>query len=388
MKIMMVWTFYPRIIENFYPVGGEVEKLDYSCHRKAFLKDSYSWPVALAKHMEAKGHEIEFVVQNDELLQKKWAKEHGCSFSKDNWMQDIVLHQIKGFRPDWLIIPNPNKDVFRYIYEGKCFYKKLAFYIGHDISNKELILSADVLITINSEYVLNIYPDLKNVYEVNAAFDPSILDRLGVINKQYDVVFAGSLSEAHGERVEVLVELLRHGIDLRIYASLPTVGLRFRIGRFLRAMKQKTALLCFFCAVKELLMGSLYEKKINALKGKCSPPVFDLDYFNALASAKVCLNIHIGLSGEISGNIRMYEVTGLGSCLMTDAKRNIGNLFKVGEEIKIFKTTEDLILQLNSSDFWNDVDAVSARGQQRTLKDYSIHKMYARVMQALRSVDV
>ena len=63
----------------------------------------------------------------------------------------------------------------------------------------------------------------------------------------------------------------------------------------------------------------------------CLPQVYGIDFYKCLASAKICLNIHIDLTTDFSGNMRMYECTGVGACMVTDKKITNSDLFDVNK---------------------------------------------------------
>ena len=49
--------------------------------------------------------------------------------------------------------------------------------------------------------------------------------------------------------------------------------------------------------------------------------------YNLFDQSKIILNNHIDKSANETANIRLFEGTGVGSCLVTDFKKNILNFF-------------------------------------------------------------
>ena len=97
--------------------------------------------------MNDNGYDVEFIIENAEALQKKWAIENDIgNINGSSWREKIVLSQIKKHQPDLLLIPNPTNDHYR-IDGARDDYKRLAFYLGHDVSNAKLINRADILLT-------------------------------------------------------------------------------------------------------------------------------------------------------------------------------------------------------------------------------------------------
>ena len=60
-----------------------------------------------------------------------------------------------------------------------------------------------------------------------------------------------------------------------------------------------------------------------ALAARSHPPLFGLDMFQGLRDSQVTLNTHIDISPRSASNMRLFEATGAGSCLLTDRKENL-----------------------------------------------------------------
>jgi spore maturation protein CgeB len=64
--------------------------------------------------------------------------------------------------------------------------------------------------------------------------------------------------------------------------------------------------------------------------------------YRTFRRSRVNYNSHIGIA-ESASNRRLFEVTGVGSCLLTDDKRGMSTLFDVGTEVVTYSGTEDCI---------------------------------------------
>ena len=103
------------------------------------------------------------------------------------------------------------------------------------------------------------------------------------------------------------------------------------------------------------------------------PPVFGLNLFKLMARAKIVFNNHGEVAGKCAGNIRMFEVTGAGSCLITDWKDNITELFEPGKEIITYVSIEDCIEKIK----WllnhpEERRKIAKAGHERTMRDHTI----------------
>ena len=91
-----------------------------------------------------------------------------------------------------------------------------------------------------------------------------------------------------------------------------------------------------------------------------------------LRSARIVLNRHIREAGAFANNMRLYEATGVGSLLLTDAKANLPDLFEPGREVVVYETADDLVEQARYFlSHESERSAIAGAGQARTLRDHT-----------------
>jgi spore maturation protein CgeB len=91
-----------------------------------------------------------------------------------------------------------------------------------------------------------------------------------------------------------------------------------------------------------------------------------------LASARIAVNRHIDVAEDNANNMRLYEGTGVGSLLLTDAKQNLGELFDVGREVIAYRDEDELVEAVEHFLAHEDERAaVAAAGQGRTLREHT-----------------
>jgi spore maturation protein CgeB len=115
--------------------------------------------------------------------------------------------------------------------------------------------------------------------------------------------------------------------------------------------------------------------------------VFGLEMFEKIAQSKIVFNKHINHVGKAAANIRLFEVTGAGSCLLTDHKDNLSDYFDIDNEIVTYKSKEELIskakyLLLNE----NERKKIAKAGQDRTLKDHNYSARFDQFSNYLLSI--
>lgn len=93
-----------------------------------------------------------------------------------------------------------------------------------------------------------------------------------------------------------------------------------------------------------------------------------LDYFRLLASSRIVINRHGEIAKGFANNMRLFEVTGMGACLLTEHAPNITNFFELGEECFTYRSESelvDLIRWLFLPEALEVLEATAKHGQER-----------------------
>ena len=188
------------------------------------------------------------------------------------------------------------------------------------------------------------------------------------------MVFAGSISSEHHRRAEILSYLIENGVDLKVHSKLPNIGFSSQLRKIVGDAVKRRDFKKVLIGLKNMLFPSDFHRNIRILSKVCLPPVYGIDFYKCLASAKICLNIHIDLTTDFSGNMRMYECTGVGACMVTDKKITNSDLFDVNKEIIEFSSKEHLLHILRDAelDHYTDVAKIAKQGQLKTLSRYTV----------------
>jgi hypothetical protein len=105
---------------------------------------------------------------------------------------------------------------------------------------------------------------------------------------------------------------------------------------------------------------------------KCSSPVFGLEYFSLLKSAKVVYNSSRDEAADYS-NIRIFEVTGVGTCLITDKPDKIKEFFIPDEEVLTYTSNDECIEKVTYVLDHEEVrKQIATKGQARTMSEYTV----------------
>jgi spore maturation protein CgeB len=84
-----------------------------------------------------------------------------------------------------------------------------------------------------------------------------------------------------------------------------------------------------------------------AITNRAFSAVFGLAMYQKLADSKVTLNNHIDIATISASNMRLYEATGIGTCLLTDWKPDLEQLFEPDREVVTYKSAAEAIEKVN-----------------------------------------
>lgn len=370
-KLLKASPFYESYIKVFYEEHPGLENESYQKQYDTIMADCFAWADFWKKNLEKTGKfEVTEIITTAEPLQKMWAKEHNISYLEKNWKLDILEAQIAKYTPEIFFLHdflNINAAFTKKIRARFPFLKKIIGWDG--------IARNDLSIFAGCNLMISCLPPVLDFYKSQgflthffpSSFEASVLQKISPNRPKTDCTFIGSIlisGNKHRNRLKLLSYLLKNAGLQIMAASLPSWK-EF----FIRELK---ALLKLdfenILKLSEILV--LWNIKTHNKK-----PVFGLDMYQALADSKITVNMHIGKAGNFGGNMRMFEATGTGTCLLTDRKENNKDYFEDGKEIVTYATKEeclDKIKYLLSHE--DERQKIAEAGQKRTLRDYNLEK--------------
>ena len=133
--------------------------------------------------------------------------------------------------------------------------------------------------------------------------------------------------------------------------------------------------------------GSVKVKNYSPeLKRSRIQPVYGLDMYRLLMNSRIVLNFHIGIAGKYAGNMRLFEATGTGSCLLTDNKSNIGDLFIPDKEVIVYDNPDDCIEKakwlLNNEE---ERRTIALAGQKKTLRSHTVEQRCHQMLEIIEN---
>jgi len=382
-RLFSISSMYQGSLDSFYNNHPIVRNLSYKEHLDILIEDTTEFVGSYIRNFRKLAIEAECLIANDFQLQSKWAVEKGLKRDKK---EEIILEQVKSYAPDILLIENLSVVSPGLLKNIRQEVKSVRIIIANHcapFNYKVLESLKDV------DFVFTCTPGLKSAIEelgkksylVYHGFDTEILKRINSVSAlpKNDFVFSGSLisgGDFHSQRIRLIERILHENIPIDLYVNLEN---NFRI-------RAKQAIYLFSSFLKKIRMEKLFNSYQFLLYGKTwvdsysdtllkhkKPPVFGIDMFNLFMNSRVVLNFHIGIAGDYAGNMRMFEVTGVGSCLLTDNKKNMSDLFIPGSEVVVYDNDEDCIHKINwLLDHDDERKSIAIAGQQKTLAYHTV----------------
>jgi spore maturation protein CgeB len=384
-KLFNVSSMYPGYLESFYKTHSTTNDMSYEEHYQLLMDDTTEFVGSYIRNFRRLGINAACVIANDTHLQSKWKSEKGIRAVSNSL---IIYEQIKAFAPDILWIEDLHYidcEWFKFIRQNCRSIKGIVAY--HCSPFNETILEklrmADFVFTCTPGLKIDLEKAGLKSFMVYHAFDSDLLTRLNSVNlnSPKNLVFSGSLvtgGSFHNSRISLIDGILKAKVDLALFVTLER-SYRIKAKQilyYLSGLMKKMGLQDLIDHVPVFEHGAYpvlsYSPEILSSN---NPPLYGIDMYNLFNTSRIILNMHIGVAGDYAGNMRLFEATGIGSCLLTDNKKNMSELFDLDKEVVVYDSPEDCITKAkwlleNEAERMN----IAIAGQKRTLISHTVEK--------------
>ncbi|HWP46809.1 MAG TPA: glycosyltransferase [Candidatus Limnocylindrales bacterium] len=392
MRFQKFTTVYPIFIHQFLADNPDYESLSYQELYRRFTYTRYGSADFYAKHLEALGHEAEDLFASFEPLQKAWAREKGIKYGEDTWLKDIVLAQVKAFQPDILYLQDLylfDQD-FRWQLRQVC--NKRVIILGWRASptpDFTIFKDLDLILTSAPNFVTLLQQNGARAVYMPLAFEHTILDVVKpTMERDLSFSFVGNLGSRNGYHSQryAWIEKLVACTPLQVWGQVSDPRLRPRKDRILDKVSYEANRVLKSLGVSQSFRSKLpvvrrgvpwiSDPSLPSVKQlyphRFHEPVMGLKNYEILARSRIVFNSHIDCAGEYAGNLRLYEATGMGACLLTDWKVNLPDLFKPDVEVVTYRSVEECIEKVRYLlDHEEERQTIARSGQQRTLREHT-----------------
>jgi spore maturation protein CgeB len=378
-QIAILTYLYPEMINYAYKLLPNLHEQSYIDQKKVIDNHISIWASGWEKALEEKNIPVLTIPTNIPQFIKKWAEENNFPHSE---RIQIIIEMLKRFLPDVLFYDLYDDDLLEKIKATVPSIKLIALWKGSPPVDMKIFKHVDVTISCAPEEVTNLNKIGIKAEHLNHAFNKNILALQNQFNKKFDVVFIGQIYRAigfHINRDKVLKEIVKE-MELRIFSSAYELG----VSDFLYHIAKRTTLILllpFYYSLNQFT--GKYSSEIEKakkysffpyslkLKNSLQPAVYGKEMYNVIKSSKVILNIHADSSPRYASNMRLFETTGVGSCLLTDWKENINELFKEDEEVVTYRNAKECVDKAKwLLDHDSERELIAKKGQQRTFSSH------------------
>ena len=387
---------YQGYLKSFYQKYPDVRGLSYDEHYNLLLKDSTEFVASYSRTFVKLGIEAKCVIINDINLQNMWRMENEIKAISS---REILFQQINKCKPEILWIDDLNLIDRDWIEKIRKSIQSIRLILAYHCSGfNSLIINklkgVDLIITCT--------PGLKSEFEkyglrsylVYHGFDYDLLERIKETNvfPENDLVFSGSLFlgvNSQNSRLKLIEDILKNNIEIALYLNLEK---KYKIlakqsiyymNSFLKMLSFKK-LVKYFPYLEDA--DTLVKPYSETLLAKARQPVFGIDMYKLLAKAGISLNMHGDGAGEYAGNMRLFEATGAGSCLLTDNKKNMSHLFELNSEVVVYDSAQDCIQKI----IWllenkEEMKKIASSGNKRTLKSHLVIGRCEQILEIIKN---
>tara|TARA_Y100000591_G_C21848998_1_gene710465 strand:- start:2084 stop:3382 length:1299 start_codon:yes stop_codon:yes gene_type:complete len=402
-----------RLIDKFIlnSNNNDYQKIEQNIFDNSF----YQGGITLSKKINL-NYFVDNVIVDAKDLNQNWLKNFSSKNFENLNYEDIAIERIKIINPDIIYFQDPrilSYDSLKNIKEKVGNLKYLVSSCGFPVDDKYYPLFDKIIIRSPLLFKKLIKRDFNNIYFHYHCFDETVLNKILIKPfKSREIISSfignsfGKNHNNHKKRYLYLDEICKKKIAevflnedlkftyrnknylykiLNLLALLPaffknliiiflkiitnfTFNSENKIIRKNNIIKLKKYLFhkTDFTTENFLFKGSL-KSRYSDIKNE----LYGLDMLNAINDTKLSINIHTDYEINSVANMRMFEITGMGSCLFVENGENIRELFNEDEVITYnsYEELEDKIIFFKKN--LEKAEKIAFNGNQKTLKYFT-----------------
>jgi hypothetical protein len=352
-RVLIVDSYYRAFLDKLYSLKPELAGASYAVQRASLLGSFFGTSDFYSANLNANGHPATEVIYTCEPAQAQWAREHGLpvpssgapirGYSRLPWFFQarerdrarILAAQVEEFGADVVHFQDPVGTPAQVVAAVRKVARAVTAQVASHVPHFGSMRHFDLMLTSFPHYVERFRRAGVRSEYFNLGFEPRVLERLQRGDK-HDVVFVGGLSPRHAARTEWL-EAIARAVPLKWWGY----------------------------GVESLSPNS-------PLRRMHQGEAWGLDMYNIFYNSRIVLNHHIDEAEDNANNMRLYEATGTGAMLLTDAKKNLGDLFVPDREVVAYNDAADCAEKVRYFLAHEDERAaIALGGQQRTLSSHT-----------------
>jgi hypothetical protein len=374
MRLLRVTTLYESYLRAFYGARPGLAAAPYAAQRAALDHDAFGWADFWGHALERLGYETLDVALNATELLRAWGREHlpegaPARAAAAEPVLSITLRMARWFRPDVLWYDHDDAGFLDALRAEVPSVKGVLGWTGSAVGGTAAWRAIDLMLTCSPEAAENCAREGLRAAVLEHAFDPRVFDGTTDDPKRWRVSFIGQLLESegfHGTRAQLLRRVAAPA-DVTLFVP--------RSPRPWRA------------ALRRALAGRGLRSPVRDLLRGAHDGVYGLAMYQVLRDSRATLNVHADSSPRFASNMRLFEATGVGTCLVTDWKENMDALFEPDREVVLYRSAEECAEKLAwLAEHPDDAAAIGAAGRRRTLASHTFAHRAPTLDRHVRSV--
>ncbi len=350
MRILILDTHYSNFLHQIYSNNNELENCPYSYQWRFVMDQCFGTSDFYSDNLQKLGCEAHEIIANCMPLQRQWTKEFAPYlwitfpfFQRLGWISvwrsSVLREQVKWFKPDVLLIQDMNFIDSGFIKWAKSKDQKI---IGQHAS-----LINDNLPFGDYDLILSSLPNVVDFFRLHnvqseyfrLGFEPKVLKKLSYIQDSWSVVHVGGYGPIHDER-NMILEIVAREVPIDFWGY----------------------------GLENLSIDSPIRERYHG-------EAWGLDMYQIRFNSKIVITSHItSVADKYANNMSLYEVTGVGACLLTDMKDNLSELFTPDIEVATYRSSDECVEKLRYLlENEHERAKVAKAGQLRTLRNHTFH---------------
>lgn len=370
-RIALIASFYPEFLEDVYRQNPDLENRPFDEQRQFLLDTSFALGDAYSANLRALGCAADDLICNADRLQTQWVKESRPDLlaALDSNIHDrrrqIIRAQVEHLRPDVVYVFewSPLGDDF--LHAIKEIAPLLVGQVSSTLPTNRTFAAYDLMLSSWPPIVSWFRDRGMRAEHFKAGFDERVLAGLSAPStsirdassdgqqasdmtlssaerRGFDVTFVGGFSPAHEDRIPWLESILEHEpVDV------------------------------FGYGIERVPEGSPIHAHYRG-------PAWGNRMYEILANSKVTLHLQASITVDGSASrgfaaaMRFYEATGVGTCLVTEDKPNLSELFEPGKEVLAYGSIDEAVEMIRAMKMDHETrERIARAGQARTLSSHT-----------------
>ena len=332
---LFVDTYYQSFIEDFYKRKPKLATASYQHQINSIQSECFGDSDFYSAGLRRQNWQSENIIFNCQQIQAAWVRESDWD-SNQFHPANILIGQIREVMPDVVYFQDISILTKELIEAVRPFVKLIVGQIACPVPQSAFLKGIDIIFTSFPHYVDWFRDRGVIAYYQPLAFSPNIPEQIKGNSRDLGLTFVGGISGIHSKGTDFLNHIANN-LPISIYGYGAS---------------------------------SLHES--SPIKKQHRGEAWGLDMFKLFARSFITLNRHVDVAQNNANNMRLFESTGCGTLLITDYKDNLGELFKIGEEVVAYRSPEECVALVEYFlKYPDEAKEIAEAGQKRTLKDHT-----------------